>query len=294
MLALSLLFFLAPLSGCVNADSKTSAKKETDKDQAIQLKEKFEQLENESGAQIGVYALDTETNQTVEYRSDERFAYASTFKVLAAAILLKQHDEKALEKNVTYTKEDLVTYSPVTEKHVDKGMTLLEISEAAIRKSDNTAANLMLEAIGGPEKFEAELRKLGDDTTVSERFETELNEYAPGQDRDTSTPKAMAENLKKVAIEEYLPEDKREWLNDWMSGNATGDALIRAGAPEGWIVDDKSGAASYGTRNDIAVVRPPDRKPILIATMSKKDKEDAEYDDALIAEAAKITLDTFK
>lgn len=293
-----ILLALTTLTACVNADNKTktdaSSEKEIETEQTINKDEKFAQLEDEFDAQIGVYAIDTGTNQTVEFKPDERFAYSSTFKVLATAILLKQNDIKDLEKVVTYNKEDLVTYSPITEKHVDTGMTLLEISEAAIRKSDNTAGNLLLEALGGPDKFEQALRDIGDDVTQPERYETELNEFTPGNKRDTSTPRAMTTNLKKVALGDFLPNDKRELLIDWMKGNATGDALIRAGAPQGWKVGDKSGAGSYGTRNDIAVVWPPNREPIVIAVMSRHDTKDAKYDDTLVEKTAEIALSALK
>ncbi|MFB4169007.1 class A beta-lactamase [Virgibacillus sp. JSM 102003] len=290
------LLLLTLLTACGNADNKTdtSSDKENDSKQTINKEEKFVQLENEFDAQLGVYAMDTGTNQTIEYRPNERFAYSSTFKPLAAAILLKQNNIEDLEKVVTYTNDDLVTYSPVTEKHVDTGLTLLEISEAAIRKSDNTAGNLLLETIGGPDKFEQALRDIGDDVTQPERYETELNEFTPGSKRDTSTPKAMATNLKKVVLRDFLPDDKRELIIDWMTGNESGDPLIRAGAPEKWTVVDKSGAGTYATRNDIAVVWPPNKEPIVIAIMSRRDTENAEYDDALIAKAAEITLNAFK
>ncbi len=145
------LLLLTMLTACVNTDNKTgaSSEKENTSKETINKNEEFTQLENEFNAQLGVYAMDTGTNQTIEYRPQERFAYSSTFKPLAAAILLEQNNIEDLEKSVTYTEDDLVTYSPVTEKHVDTGMTLLEISEAAIRKSDNTAGNLLLDALGG-------------------------------------------------------------------------------------------------------------------------------------------------
>ncbi|QGH37109.1 class A beta-lactamase [Gracilibacillus salitolerans] len=290
------LLALITITACSNTDNKTdtSTDKKIETEQTINIDEEFAQLEGEFDARLGVYAIDTGKNQIVEYNPDERFAYASTFKVLAAATLLKQNEIKDLEKVVTYSKEDLVTYSPVTEKHVDTGMTLLEISEAAIRKSDNTAGNLLLEALGGPNKLEQALRDIGDDVTEPERYETELNEFTPGSESDTSTPRAMATNLKKVALDDFLPNEKRELLIDWMKGNATGDALIRAGQPEEWVVGDKSGAASYGTRNDIGIVWPPNREPIVIAVMSRHDTQDAEYDDELVAKAAEITRNALK
>ncbi|WP_449354707.1 class A beta-lactamase [Virgibacillus natechei] len=290
------LLLLTILTACGNVDNKTdtSSDKENKSKQTINKDEKFVQLENEFDAQLGVYAMDTGTNQIIEYQPNERFAYSSTFKPLAASILLKQNNIEDLEKVVAYTNNDLVTYSPVTEKHVDTGLTLLEISEAAIRKSDNTAGNLLLEAIGGPDKFEKSLRDIGDDVTQPERYETELNEFTPGNKRDTSTPRAMATNLKTAALSDFLSDDKRELLIGWMTGNESGDPLIRAGAPEKWTVVDKSGAGTYGTRNDIAVVWPPNKEPIVIAIMSRHDTENAEYDDSLIAKAAKITLNAFK
>ena len=130
--------------------------------------------------------------------------------------------------------------------------------------------------------------------TTSERFEPELNEVHPGETHDTSTPKAIAKTLQSFTLGTALPTEKRELLVDWMKRNTTGDKLIRAGVPKGWEVADKTGAGSYGTRNDIAIIWPPNKKPIVLAILSNHDKEDAEYDDKLIAEATKIVLDTLK
>nr|WP_245804693.1 class A beta-lactamase [Halobacillus hunanensis] len=286
------LLTLVTLSACMNADSSTNAspKEENKAGQTVKTDEKFSKLENEFDAQLGVYALDTGTDQTIEYQSEERFAFASTYKALAAAIVLQQKSKDELEEVITYTEDDLVTYSPVTKKHVDTGMTLLKLSEAAVRTSDNTGGNLLFKTLGGPNEFEQALRQIGDNVTQADRIEPELNEFTPGDTRDTSTPKALATSLKEFAVGDLLSNDKRELFTDWLKGNATGDALIRAGAPEGWVVGDKSGAASYGTRNDIAVVWPPNREPIVIAIMSHRDQENAQYNDELIAQAAEIAL----
>lgn len=254
----------------------------------------FSQLEKKFDARLGVYAIDTGTNQTISYRSNERFAFASTYKALAAGVLLQKNSTEKLNEVVTYTKEDLVDYSPVTEKHVDTGMTLGEIAEAAVRYSDNTAGNILFHKIGGPKGYEKALRQIGDRVTMSDRLETELNEAIPGDNRDTSTAKAIATNLKDFTVGNALPDQKRNILTDWMRGNATGDKLIRAGVPKDWIVGDKSGAGSYGTRNDIAIVWPPNRAPIIIAILSSKDEKEATYDNQLIAEAAEVVINALR
>ncbi|OXS59651.1 class A beta-lactamase [Bacillus sp. DSM 27956] len=255
---------------------------------------KFMQLEKKFDARLGVYAIDTGTNRTVAYRPDERFAYSSTFKALAAGLVLQQNSLDELDEVITYTKDDLVTYSPITEQHVDTGMTLREICDAAIRYSDNTAGNLLLEELGGPDGFENGLRQIGDHVTEADRFETDLNSAIPGDIRDTSTARALATNLKAFTVDDVLPDSKRTILTDWMRGNTTGDELIRAAVPMGWEVGDKTGAGGYGTRNDIAIVWPPNRDPIIIAILSSRDTEDAAYDNELIAKAAKVALKEFK
>ncbi|WP_413541632.1 class A beta-lactamase Bla1 [Bacillus cereus] len=254
----------------------------------------FSQLEKKFDARLGVYAIDTGTNRTIAYRPNERFAFASTYKALAAGVLLQQNSIEKLNEVITYTKDDLVEYSPVTEKHVDTGMALGEIAEAAVRSSDNTAGNILFHKIGGPKGYEKALRQMGDRVTMADRFETELNEAIPGDIRDTSTAKAIATNLKAFTVGNALPADKRKILTDWMRGNTTGDKLIRAGVPTDWEVGDKSGAGSYGTRNDIAIVWPPNRAPIIIAILSSKDEKEATYDNKLIADAAEVVINALK
>ena len=292
ILGLSITSLVTFTGGALQVEAKEKTGQVKHKNQATH--KEFSQLEKKFDARVGVYAIDTGTNQTISYRSNERFAFASTYKVLAAGVLLQQNSIDTLNEVITFTKEDLVDYSPVTEKHVDTGMTLGEIAEAAVRYSDNTAGNILFHKIGGPKGYEKALRKMGDRVTMSDRFETELNEAIPGDIRDTSTAKAIARNLKDFTVGNALPHQKRNILTDWMKGNATGDKLIRAGVPTDWVVADKSGAGSYGTRNDIAIVWPPNRSPIIIAILSSKDEKEATYDNQLIKEAAEVVIDAIK
>lgn len=253
----------------------------------------FASLERRFDARLGVYAVDTGTGREIAHRADERFAYASTFKALAAGAVLRRYSSGGLDRVVRYAREDLAPHSPVTEKHVDTGMSLRDLCEAAVRFSDNTAANLLLDALGGPEGLDAVLGELGDDTTRMSRREPGLSEAVPGDTRDTSTPRAFARNLRAFVLGDVLDEDGRALLTTWLRTGTTGKDLIRAGVPEGWTVGDKTGNGGYGTRNDIAVVWPPDGEPIVMAIMSSRDHKDAEHDDALIAEAASVVARRF-
>ncbi len=292
ILGLSITSLAAFTGGSLQVEAKEKTGQVKHKNHATY--QEFSQLEKKFDARLGVYAIDTGTNRTIAYRPNERFAFASTYKALAAGVLLQENSIDKLNEVITYTKDDLVEYSPVTEKHVDTGMTLGEIAEAAVRSSDNTAGNILFHKIGGPKGYEKALRQMGDRVTMSERFETELNEAIPGDIRDTSTAKAIATNLKAFTVGNALPADKRKILTEWMKGNATGDKLIRAGVPTDWEVADKSGAGSYGTRNDIAIVWPPNRAPIIIAILSSKDEKEATYDNQLIAEVAEVIVNALR
>ncbi|MDT0276470.1 class A beta-lactamase [Blastococcus goldschmidtiae] len=254
----------------------------------------FRGLEAEFGARLGVFAVDTGTGRTLEHRADERFAYASTHKALSAALVLDRTTDAELDQVVPYDADDLVTHSPVTERHAGTGLPLRDLLQAAIGRSDNTAANLLLARLGGPAGFEAGLRELGDDVTQADRTEPELNEAVPGDERDTSTCRALASDLQAFLLGDALSADDRALLMEWMRGNTTGATLIEAGIPPGWEIADKSGAGGYGTRNDIAVLWPPDGAPIVLAVLSTRLLADAPHDDALVARAATVVVDTLQ
>ena len=256
--------------------------------------EDFARLQQQFGARLGVYAVDTGTGEEIAHRADDRFAYASTHKAFSSGAVLQRNEIGELDRLVTYSEADLLPHSPITEKHVDTGLPLREVIGAAIRYSDNTAANLLFRELGGPPELQRAMRAIGDTTIHVDRTEPELNRTSPGDIRDTSTPRAMAETLRELTVGDVLSQDKRDFLNEMLRTAQLTDDLIRAGVPADWEVGDKSGAADYATRNDIAVIRPPGRAPIMLAVMSDKADEDADYDNALIAQAARVVADELR
>ncbi|WP_027229915.1 class A beta-lactamase [Phyllobacterium sp. UNC302MFCol5.2] len=233
----------------------------------VDLDAAFKGLDEKTGARLGVAALDTASDSKIEYRAHERFAMCSTFKFLAAAAVLAKVDrkEEKLDRVIKYGKGDLVAGSPATGKHVDEGMTLAALCEAAITLSDNTAGNLLLDNLGGPKGLTQYARSLGDATFRLDRRETELNEAAPGDPRDTITPAHILKDLQKTVLGNALAKSSRDQLIEWLLANKTGDKRLRGGLPKGWSVGDKTGTSDSGMANDIAVIWPPSRKPILLA-----------------------------
>jgi beta-lactamase class A len=251
---------------------------------------RFALLEHRYDARLGVFGVDTASGRTVAHRADERFAFCSTFKALAAALVLQRRSLAELENVVRYSSSDLLANSPITAQHVDTGMTLRAVCDAAISYSDNTAGNLLFRELGGPSGFTRALRQIGDRSTHSDRIETDLNTAVPGDRRDTSSPRALAADLRKVAVGDVLSREKRALLTHWLITNTTGDKLIRAGVPHGWKVGDKTGLGGYGSRNDIAVIWPPRAKPLVLAILSTRPQKDATPSDDLVAGAARVAV----
>ena len=248
-------------------------------------------LERRHGGRLGVAILDTATGRQLVHRGDERFPMCSTFKFLAAALVLARvdRDTENLTRRIVYQPSDIVPYSPVTEKHIGgDGMAVGDICDAAVTLSDNTAGNLLLNSFGGPAGLTAYLRSLGDSVTRLDRNEPTLNEAAPGDPRDTTTPAAMVEILRKTVLGTALSAASREQLAAWLVANKTGDKRLRAGLPRGWKVGDKTGSGGNNATNDIAVIWPPNRAPIIVAAYYIASHATEDQRNAVLAEVGRI------
>lgn len=214
-------------------------------------------LEKRTGGRLGVSVLDTETSISFNYRGSEAFPMCSTFKALAAGFVLARADkgEESLDRRVTYGKDKLVDYSPLSEKHADAdGMTITELCEAAVTVSDNTAGNLLLESFGGPAGLTDWLRSIGDGTTRLDRTEPTLNEGRKDDPRDTTTPDAMLDTLGNLTLGSVLSEASSDRLIAWLVASTTGGERLRAGLPAEWKVGNKTGTGPNGSLGDIAVI----------------------------------------
>ena len=246
-------------------------------------------LEVRYQARLGVYAVNTRTGRTVSHRAGERFAFCSTFKTIAAAAVLRDHDRYApLDRLIAYPEADVLPNSPITGQHVATGMKVGDIAAAAIQYSDAAAANLLLRQIGGPPGLTAFCRSIGDRTTRSDRWEPQLWTAVPGDPRDTTTPEALGRTYQRLMLGRSLHARDRAQLVTWLKGNTTSGQRFRAGLPDTWVLGDKTGTGDYGTANDVGVAWTTRKTPLLLAVLSSKDTKDAPIDNALIADAARL------
>lgn len=268
------------LSACSTADATT---------------QDLKKVEDKYDANVGVYALNTATDKEITFNEDKRFAYASTFKAVSSAMLLEKTPHNELNKKFHVSKEDIVPYSPVLEKFINKDISIKKLIEATMLYSDNTANNMIIEELGGYKEVNKRLKSLDDKTTKPSRMEPELNNYDPKNNRDTSTPKAFGKTLNKLINNGHLSKENKAFLIDLMINNKSGDTLIKKGAPKNFKVADKSGQAiTYASRNDVAFVYPKgESKPIVLVIFTNKEGKTDKPNDKVVNETAKVVLEKF-
>lgn len=250
-------------------------------------------LEARDGGRLGFAVHDLGSGRKLVWRGAERFVYCSTFKMfLAAATLLRvQAGEERLERMIPVRREDILSWVPVTGPAAGGALSVETLLRAAVEVSDGTAANLLLRAMGGPERMQAFYRGLGDETTRADRYEPALVRL--DGDKDTIQPLQAAANIHGLLLDPATPlsERHRTLLIGWMVASPTGPGRIRAGVPGGWTVAHKTGTGGYGPTNDIGVLYPPTGAPVIIAAYHHGARETpAARNEAVIAEATRLAL----
>ncbi|MBY4784744.1 class A beta-lactamase [Burkholderia dolosa] len=248
-------------------------------------------LEQASNGRLGVAALDTSNGTRIAHHARQRFPLCGTYAVVAAAAMLARAslDASLLPRRILYRRYEIVSGSPVTESHVDTGMTIAQLCVAMLQAGDKGAGNLLMGVLGGPQAVTSFARESGDTTFRLDHWEPELNRAVPDDERDTSTPVAMVDTLQRLLLgETVLHEPQRTQLTEWLTDSARGTPGIAAGVPPGWRVAGKTGAGGYGTTTDVAVVWPPSRAPLVMAVSFTQPRADAAARADVVASAARI------
>lgn len=267
-MALSLLLLLLSCSAALGAPADTTY------DTFVA---RVAQLEAAVGGRLGVAMLRTRDGTWYSHRGDERFPLCSVFKVVAVAQLLKRSESEPdlLATRLPVTEEEIMPFSYVIRHYLKKGITLGEVGRACLLVSDNTAANILLRELGGPAAVTAFARTLGDTAFRIDRWEMDMNDSTPGDERDTTTPLAMARTLQTLVLGDALAPQQRDALKKGMVDSLTGERRLRAGAPRSWTVAQKTGTGDYGTTNAVGVLWPPVGWPLVLVVFYTKDGPDA-------------------
>lgn len=247
------------------------------------------EIERRSGGRLGVSLIEAgEERDWFAQRGDERFAMCSTFKLPLAAMLLGSGVSQRTP--LPFTRAELLPNSPRSAELLgsrDRGEWRAGFaSQAIVEQSDNTAANLLLRRLGGPAAFTAWARRMGDPVTRLDRYEPALNENARGDERDTTSPAAMARLTARIIFGDMLHVAHRRNLRRWTFNSETGVRRIRAGLPQRWLTGDKTGTCGTAYA-DVAWFTTPSGRNFVLAIYLDRPTVRGEQAKALIADAAR-------
>lgn len=281
-------FFIINVSSCATIQKTIQSKS---------IQKQLTELEISSKGRIGIYAINMANGTRLEYRANERFPTGCTSKVIGVATILNKsmNDSTLLSQRISYSKEDLTNWNPITEKYLSSGMTVEQLCAASISYSDNTAMNLLVKKMGGLDQMTLFAHSLGNTSFRQDNgWPEEAYSGGKGDLKDSSTPKDMANSLQRLALTNTLAKPQQNLLMSWLKASTTGDLRIRAGVPKGWIIADKTGTGSaYGTTNDIGIIWPPKCAPIIVAVYYTNDDKKAEKREDIVASVTRILIDEF-
>ena len=283
-------------AGCRSAAPRKAA---PSRPASLHADDRFEAIRSTlgPGGRLGVAAIDTGSGRELRFDSDSRYAMASTFKFPLAAAMLSLADlgEVPLDEKLPIPPGPLLDHSPAVERYRQEGsLSVARLCSAVVELSDNSAANMLLRRIGGPEALTRFIRSCGDTVTRLDRFEMELNSNLPGDPRDSTSPAAMAGLARTLVLGERLSEQSRRHLSTWLTKAVPGADRLKAGLPSPpWLVGHKTGTGANGAVNDVAVGWRSGRPPVVIACYQSGGDAGPQVRAAAHAAVGKLVAETF-
>ena len=238
------------------------------------LEQQLSYLVAGKSADVGIAALDLNTGETVSIKGNTPFPMASTVKVAVAALYLAQvdHGRRSLDDTIG-------------------GVSARSLMRRMLIHSDNRATDILLADLGGPHALDAWLREnnlsgVRVDRTIAQLLRDKRDLW---DRRDSSTPAAMVELLRRIYKAELIKPESRNYLLDVMSQCETGKNRIRALLPYGTPVEHKTGTLN-GYTSDVGFISLPDGRRVAVAIFARGGDDRPRT----IAETARAIYDGFK
>lgn len=297
------------------------------------LREAIGRIASATDGRVGVAAMRVGGHEKLLFNAAERFPMASTFKIAVAATMLQRviDGEFTLDQMIEVPPSMVVPSDGIAETAIHPGVSLSlhNLLELMLTRSDNTATDVLVAQAGGPAAVTAWLRKAGvadqriDSDTAriiyrafditpgpgdfSTTFEAALDQHPElrkrldenipnprfdADPRDTTTPSAMLALLTAIQEGKVLDAERTRVLLEIMERCHTGDARLKGLLPIGTPVAHKTGTI-MGIANDVGIVSLPDGGKMAIAVYVKGDTKGIKTEERIIAEISRFAFDYF-
>jgi beta-lactamase class A len=269
------------------------------------LRERIAQIVNSKRATVGVGIMNLETGDTLALNGQRHFPMQSVFKFHLALAVLNQVDKGklALNQNIFVSKADMTPnlYSPMREKYPEGNINLplSEIIKYTVSQSDNSGCDLLFKLIGGTEKANKFIHKIGVKDVAILDPEVRIQNDWSLQYKNYSTPFAAVQLLQKFHKEHILSKSSQDFLYKIMVETTTGPNKIKGLLPREAIIAHKTGFSGKnkegltGATNDIGIITLPNGKQFAIAVFVSDSMEDEKVNDKMIAEIALAAWDYY-
>lgn len=238
------------------------------------LEQQLSYLVAGKSADVGIAALDLTTGESVSIQGNTPFPMASTVKVAVAALYLAQvdHGRRSLDDTIN-------------------GQSARSLMQRMLVHSDNRATDILLKDLGGPQAVHEWLLQNGISNLRVDRTIAQLlgDKRDLWDSRDSSTPKAMVDLLRRIYRAELIKPESRNYLLDLMAQCATGKNRIKALLPFGTPVEHKTGTLN-GLTDDVGFITMPNGHRIAVAIFARGGANRPRT----IAETARAIYDGFK
>src|SRR3954447_21358857 len=240
----------------------------------LSLEQQLNSMVANKSADVGIAALDLNSGETVSIKGNTPFPMASTVKVAVAALYLAQVD------NGRRSLDDTIN-----------GQSARSLMKRMLVHSDNQATDILLADLGGPHAVHDWLQANGVtglrvDRTIAELLHSKRDLW---DRRDSSTPVAMVDLLKRIYKAELIKPESRNYLLDLMAQCQTGKNRMKAMLPFGTPVEHKTGTLD-GLADDVGFITLPDGRRIAVAIFARGGADRPRT----IAETARAIYDGFK
>lgn len=237
------------------------------------LEQQLTSLVSNKSTDVGIAALDLNTGETVSIKGNTPFPMASTVKVAIAALYLAQvdHGRRSLDDTIN-------------------GMSARSLMARMLIHSDNHATDILLADLGGPTAVHDWLQDNGItglrvDRTIADLLHSRRDLW---DRRDSSTPVAMVDLLRRIYKAELIKPQSRDYLLDLMAQCETGKNRMKALLP-GVPIEHKTGTLD-GLTDDVGFISLPDGRRVAVAIFTRGGNDRPRT----IAETARAIYDGFK
>lgn len=300
---LLLLSWLAPACGHEATAPATTVSQIAQSNSEPELERRLKTISERAQGTVGLAVIHIESGKTISINGKSQLPLYSVFKLPLAVAVLKDVEENRLrlDQKIHVTPAEIVPGTPGNTalwlKPID--ITIEQLIDFSIARSDNTSSEKLLQLVGGPLKVTERMRSLG---LQNLDIHSTVAEYVKRREQpNTGAADDLARLLVQLHTGKILQPPQQNLLIGFMQRATPGLRRIRRDLPAGTVVANKTGSGEKDsttqtakTTNDVGIITlPSGRGHLALAVLVSGSKLPDADQEKLIAELARAAYDAY-